>query len=399
MARYERQLRGMSRTVLVADDRRAALTLVAARAREAADGDLGAVLVRDRDGDDVVISAHRRGGRRLAELELPSQMAADVLASTDLRPMLLDISAGPGARELPREYQQMGPVMVVPVGLAKKSHGALLIAKRASEGHFSESDLRLLTPFAAEASLAIAFAVARRELERGVLAKDRGRIARELHDGVIQSLYGIGMVLEGIQGGSPQTGIKIQLSGITSSINTIIDDLRAYIHDLTPSRLAKRGLGFELSLLAHEFEAGSGVLTSVRLEEGTDEIAAGLARDLVQISREALSNVAKHAEASSVVISLDCTRAGIMLVIADDGHGISAHRRAGGRGLSNIMRRAESWGGDAEIGSSGRRGTSVRVFVPGRGERHASAAVSMALFGGQLFSASAFGAMAASLAS
>ncbi len=388
----------MSRTVLVADNRRAALTLVATRAREAADGDLGAVLVRDSEGDDVVVSgANRSWGRKLAALELPATVAADVLESADLRPMLIDLSEGRGARNLPRAYKEIGPVMVVPVGLPKQSRGALMILKRASIGNFSESDLRLLEPFAAEARLTIAFAAARQELERGLLAKDRSRIARDLHDGVIQSLYGIGMVLEGIQTGS-QTRVKNQLSGLTGSINSIIDDLRAYINDLTPSRLAKRGLGYELGLLAQEFQAGSGVMTSVKLDGGIDEIRAGLARDLVQISREALSNIAQHAAASNATISLDCSTHGVVLVITDDGLGITAGRRAhGGKGVQNISNRAHGWGGDAVFGPSGRHGTELRVSVPGRGEGHALVHAMIAFLACQLFSASAAGAIAANL--
>ena len=399
MARYERRIRVMSRTLLAADNRRAALSLVAARACEAADGDLGAVFIRDEDGDDVVISGGDRStARRLAGLELPRKLARDVLASADLRPKLLDISALRGASGLPRALQEMGPVMVAPVGVAKQNRGALMVLRRASEGRYSRSDLRLLMPFAAEARLAIAFAAARRQLERGLLAKDRGRIARDLHDGVIQSLYGIGMVLEGIQGDG-QSRYKNQITGITGSINSIIDDLRSYIYDLTPSRLARRGLAYELGLLGEEFQAGSGVVTSVELKDGIDEIDAGLARDLVQISREALSNIAQHADASSATIRLDRSRQGsIVLVISDDGNGL-ARKRNPGRGLGNIIKRAQRWDGVAEIRQSGRHGTEVRVRVPRPSEaQHASGQASLGFLAAQLFPASAVGAAAASLA-
>jgi len=264
--------------------------------------------------------------------------------------------------------------------------------------HFVESDLRQLAPFAAEARLAIAFTEARHELERGLLARDRSRIARELHDGVIQSLYGIGMVLDSLTGGGQEKRIQGQLPGITSSINLIIDDLRSYIHDLTPNRLAKRGLGSELCSLAQEFQAGSGVITSVRLEQGIDGIKAELARDLVQISREALSNVAQHARASMVTISLEPTAQGFLLEIDDDGSGIEPQRRARGRGLLNIRRRARGWGGVAVIGASGRGGTLVRVSVPRRSSRDAILNLSIAGLGGQLVSAFAFGAGAMSWA-
>jgi signal transduction histidine kinase len=378
----------MSRTVLVADNRRAALTLVAARASEAVGGDLGAILVRDVGGDDLVLSTTTRwSGRNLAAPKLRAALAAGLLTNLELRPFLLQM-----------ESRQLGPAMVWPVGHAKHSTGALLIAKRASAVHFVESDLRLLAPFAAEARLAIAITEARHELERGLLARDRSRIARELHDGVIQSLYGIGMVLDSLVGGGQEKRIQGQLPGITSSINSIIDDLRSYIHDLTPDRLAKRGLSSELCSMAQEFQASSGVITSVRLEHGIDGIKAEVARDLVQISREALSNVAKHAVASRVTISLEPTAQGFLLEIADDGHGIELRSHTGGNGLDNIRRRARSWGGGAEIGASARGGTSIRVSVPRRSSKDPILSLSIAGLGAQLVSAFAFGAGAMSWA-
>ena len=400
MARYERRIRVMSRTLLLAENRRAALSLVAERACLAADGDVGAVFVRDADGDDVVISggAGRSPATRL-RLELAGQKAKDVLASAELRPTILDFAAVRAANGSAKGFHDMGPVMVAPVGVARQSRGALVILRRASQRHYSRSDLRTLTPFAAEARLAIAFSAAKRELERGLLAKDRGRIARDLHDGVIQSLYGIGMVLEGIQG-ETQDRYTNQLSGITGSINSIIDDLRSYIYDLTPGRLARRGLAYELGLLAEEFQAGSGVMTAVALEDRTDEINAGLARDLVQISREALSNIAKHADASNATIRLHRSGGFIVLVITDDGHGMGATKSSRGRGLENIFKRAQSWSGAAEITRSDRRGTVLRIRIPRpAAAQQASGQASIVFLASQLISASAFGAVTASLAS
>jgi signal transduction histidine kinase len=203
-----------------------------------------------------------------------------------------------------------------------------------------------------------------RTMTTAALAKERHRIARELHDGVIQSLYGIGMVLEGIKTDTFQPVINDQLTGITDSINGIIDDVRAYINDLTPARLAKRGLGPELCSLANELHTSTGVIAAVRLHDGTEEINAAMGRDLVQITREALSNVAQHAGATHVVLSLRRTSQNVRLEIADDGCGIGSSRSPSGRGLANIVRRAEAWGGIAEIGIPRGGGTVVRVLLP-----------------------------------
>jgi signal transduction histidine kinase len=227
-----------------------------------------------------------------------------------------------------------------------------------------------------------------RTLTRAAVAKDRDRIARELHDGVIQSLYGIGMILEGLKGETFQASSYDQISAITDSINGVIDDIRAYILDLTPARLARRGLGPELCSLAAEFQASSGVITSVRLDDGVERIKAAMGRDLVQIARETLSNAGKHAHASRVVLSLRCTDQNIRFEVTDDGRGFAAKRTSSGRGLANIVKRAESWGGAAEfcIGDAG--GAAVRVILPApvaekpaRGEQPPSVSGPLAIAG------------------
>ncbi|OLD48756.1 MAG: hypothetical protein AUI42_11060 [Actinobacteria bacterium 13_1_40CM_2_65_8] len=355
MSGYERQLRTMTRAVLLADNRRAALTLVGARACQAAGAELGAVLVRDIDGDDAVISPTSRWSMAtLAALSPTSALTAQLLASVASKPRLIDV---PGSG--------LGPAMVSNVVSSKPISAVLLVARRSGAKPFTESDLDLLVPYTAEAGLAIMFAEARRELERDVLAKDRNRIARELHDGVIQSLYGIGLVIEGVRSEVARPSVKDQLSGLTESINLLIDDLRAYINDLTPTRLAKRGLGSEMLSLAKEFQASTGVVATVRLHEHVDEIGADLGRDLVQIAREALANVAKHAAATRVVISLRWTTQSIRLDVSDDGTGI-APKHTRGRGLPNMLRRVQAWGGRVEIGPAHGTGTAVRVWIPAR---------------------------------
>ncbi|HEV2140098.1 MAG TPA: GAF domain-containing sensor histidine kinase [Candidatus Dormibacteraeota bacterium] len=339
----------MTRAVLLTDNRSATLEMIAARARKAFSADFGAVFVRDADGDEAVVSSAQRWSPAMTEL------GARLLGTAPSRPRLSDLAEG-----------GFGPAMVSSVVCIRRVHGVLLVARKAGARSFSESDLELLGPHVAEAGLAVTFAEARRELERGLLAKDRNRIARELHDGVIQSLYGIGMVLEGIRADTFLPATQEQLSRITGSINGVIDDLRAYINDLTPPMLAKRGLGPELCALANEFQTRSGVITTVRLHDGLDEIKAAVGRDLVQIAREALTNVGKHAGASHAVLSLRCTAQGIKLEISDDGRGFSLRRSSSGRGLANIVRRAEAWGGTAKIGPAGSSGTSVRILLPAR---------------------------------
>lgn len=202
------------------------------------------------------------------------------------------------------------------------------------------------------------------EAELSLLAEDRHRIARELHDGVIQSMYGIGLMLEGVKGEKDVRRIHDQLSGITASINHVIDDLRAYIEDLTPTRLATHGLEAELRSLAQEFQARGGVVASVRVRGDVNEITADQGRHLIQIARESLSNVSRHAAASRVTLRLFSGPEGLRLEIVDDGHGFLQDDCTRGRGLANVVRRAQVLGGTAAIASTGGSGTAIRVSVP-----------------------------------
>lgn len=205
-----------------------------------------------------------------------------------------------------------------------------------------------------------------RRLERALLAEDRSRIARELHDGAIQSLYGIGMVLHALRRERDPNRIGPQISEVTASINLVIEDLRAYVHDLTPPSLATRGLGPELCALAQELHARTGIVAAVRLQDGIDQIGSEMGRDLVQIAREALSNVVQHAYASRVTLSLGCTPQLIKLQIVDDGAGTAGGPGREGHGLANIRRRAIGWGGRSELQTANGHGTALCVTLPRR---------------------------------
>ena len=347
MARYEPRLRTMTRAVLLADDRRSALAMVAGRACQAVQAAVGAVLVQDSDGIDIVLTH----SNRCPELSRP--LAERLLSRAHRRPTLMDVSS-----------EGIGEAIAARAVSSKCVRGVLMVARTARARPFTDSDTRLLEPFVAETALALAVAAARRDLEQGLLRKDRMRIARELHDGVIQSLYGIGLVIEGIRNEAVRPRVKDQLFDITQTVNLVIDDLRAYINDLTPSRLARRGLGSELRSLTTGFQASTGVVATIRLDDGLDEIGATLGRDLVQIAREALANVAKHAGASRVDVRAECGARTIKLDITDDGRGITPKPAGRGRGLENIVLRAQAWGGTAEIGRYGGIGTTVRVTIP-----------------------------------
>src|SRR5207247_347186 len=135
--------------------------------------------------------------------------------------------------------------------------------------------------------------------------EDRERIAKELHDGVIQALFAVGMNLQATEAkaGDPEA-VRARISGAVDSIDVAIRDLRNYIFGLRPGILADRQLDQALHQLADEFQEKSGVVTAVEIDERVAAQFGNSATQLVQVTREALSNVARHAQATTCRVSL-----------------------------------------------------------------------------------------------
>ncbi len=205
----------------------------------------------------------------------------------------------------------------------------------------------------------------RRSLLRLAVGEDRERIARDLHDGVIQSLFSVGVTLQVLQetAGCPEE-IRMSLAASVDRINAVIDDVRSYVRGLRPSWLADRQLHEALGHLAREFQESSGIVTPVEVEEPLAAQLSAQAAEIVQIAREALSNVRRHAGATTCRISLRRADGHTLLEIDDDGRGfdVSTARQAG-HGLHNLAERSHGLGGQLAVRSDG-TGTTVRVTLP-----------------------------------
>ena len=155
-----------------------------------------------------------------------------------------------------------------------------------------------------------------------------------------------------------------RLEASVGEIDRVIRDLRNYIFGLRPGILADRQLDEALHVLAAEFEERSGVVTAVDVDE---EVAAELsssANDVLQIAREALSNVGRHAEAETCRLSLRRNGDRAVLEVDDDGKGFDVHTAGRGDGLSNIERRAADLGAEVDLESVAAKGTVLRLSVP-----------------------------------
>ena len=202
------------------------------------------------------------------------------------------------------------------------------------------------------------------EVRRLEVLDERERIAKELHDGVIQSLFAVGMSLQGAAALAHDDGIVVRIEGAVEDIDRAIRDLRNYIFGLRPGIRADRQLDQALRELGLEFERRSGVVTVVDVDPGIAAELASIASDVVQITREALSNVGRHAQATTCRVSLRRGAEGAVLVVDDDGRGFEPGNAAEGLGIGNLRDRVSSLGGSIDIQSATGAGTTVRAVLP-----------------------------------
>jgi signal transduction histidine kinase len=182
---------------------------------------------------------------------------------------------------------------------------------------------------------------------------------------VIQSLFGVGMGVQGVASLATDERIVVRLEDSVREIDRVIRDLRNYIFGLRPGILADRQLDQALRAVAEGFAERSGVTTVVDIDERLAAELGSRAGDLVQIAREALSNVGRHAEATTCRVRLAREGGSAVLEIDDDGRGFDGEpSRPGGQGVSNLRARAEALGGATEISGVPGEGTTVRVEIP-----------------------------------
>ncbi len=211
----------------------------------------------------------------------------------------------------------------------------------------------------------------RMERER-MIARERERIGRELHDGTIQSLYAAGLALEDATytlGEDPQAS-REKIRKVMGSLNQTIDEIRRYILDLR-SAVENREFEEQLRGLARDFAEQAGLSAEVRvIPDWRRPLSPDQSAHLLQVAREVFANAARHARATRIEVTLRYGRDAIRLEVADDGRGIDprlmakAHARGRGQGLRNVAHRIESLGGTVMIQTATGGGTRVMAEVP-----------------------------------
>ncbi len=245
----------------------------------------------------------------------------------------------------------------------------VLSAVTRSANPLDEHDIQVITAIGSWAGLAIENARLHNDARRLAVLEERDRIGMDLHDGIIQSIYGVGLVLEHARLLATEDPLKSQerIQQAIDSLNHTIRDIRSYILDLRPRQFGNENLLDALKRLAVEFRANT--LAEATLGGDPDEIkdiSQSQSLVLFHICQEALANAAKHARAKRVEIRVWATPERFLLEIRDNGRGFDMHKMnmTLGHGLSNMHTRAQHVGGDVEICSVVDEGTSILAWVP-----------------------------------
>jgi len=275
----------------------------------------------------------------------------------------------PRSSGFPDHHPRMVSFLGVPIRAASHQLGQIYLTDKIEAPEFTADDERIIQMLAAYAAAAIQNARLHENTHRLAVLEERERIGMDLHDGIIQEIYGVGLSLESALHAfedDPQDA-KSRVQHSIESLNQAIRDLRGYILDLKPRQMGNEGLLSGLNRLINEFRANT--LANVQLtgnENVIKELPQTQSMVLFHISQEALANIAKHARAKQVDISIWSTDERVLMEIHDNGKGFEMEKMKAsiGHGLANMQSRVRSVGGDVDISSMIDEGTTVLAWVP-----------------------------------
>ncbi|ONH32976.1 histidine kinase [Pseudofrankia asymbiotica] len=361
----------------------AALDLVARRARQVTSACLAAIVLPDTRTGFVVTNADGPGTQSLRGRSLPvdrSQLVevmraghAQVVGAGDLPDLLGDAADG----------LALACVMVVPMAVAGRPVGGLLLGVQAVAGAapgvpaavgaaaqgwsggvapFSALDLDMATAFAGQAALTLELTRLQRDRERLAVFEDRDRIARDLHDVVIQRLFATGLSLQGLARSVPPP-VAARVAGAVAELDQTISELRHTIFSLASPTPDGAQLRAEIDRIVGQAEHSLGLRPTVRVEGPAERVPVVIHPHLLAALREALSNIARHSRATRVRVLVRAGDDSVLVEVQDDGVGPGGATVTSG--LANLRRRAMDLGGHMDFGPGlGGVGTRVRWQVP-----------------------------------
>jgi signal transduction histidine kinase len=342
------------------------LALVARHSRELFDADDAAIALAAPEGGGLRVAyVDGDAGEELIGMELPSEGSlSGLVLRTGESVVVVDAATDERVHQPMAGAIGAGPMMFVPLVVQDEPFGTISIARAKGREPFAPSDVVTLGSFAVQAGIALDHARTQRELGRLALFEDQERIARELHDSVIQRLFAIGMGLQGAARMARTDPVAARLQQAVDEIDATISDIRSTIFALDGSAHGPSGLRSQALTITAEQAESYGLRYRFTTEGPLDTaVPDHLASELLATLREALSNVGRHARASTVDVQIDATAAGVLLRVQDDGIGMPmVVVRASG--VRNMGDRARRLGGTCDIQPAEGGGTVVDWRIP-----------------------------------
>jgi len=342
---------------LLSDESDDSLGVLADRVARLSDAELVAVALPTGRGTLRVAVARGEAAARLDSLEFDAKATLGGRAHESGQPVLSDFLVDD-------DPLSFGPTMVVPLAPSGESSGVLVVSRLEGRPRFSAADLDMVADFAAQASVGLRLAAGRADRQRLAVLEDRGRIARDLHDHVIQRLFGAGLSLQAIAG-SADAATAARLSQQVDALDSAITEIRTAIFTLTAQSDDNRP-SVRHRIIDVLGESAPHFTEPPRLSFfGPIDlfIDGDLADDLVAAVREGLANVARHAQAHEISVWVGVERGRATVRIEDDGVGVDEHvTRSSGTG--NLASRAAARGGEFDLVARSPRGTVMSWWAP-----------------------------------
>jgi len=340
------------------------LQLVAARARDLAVADFAAIVLPLADQLVIEVADGEAAPRVIGGRIDPNNSLVGEAFHSGKTIALDDVRANPRWAEGSDALADFGPVLIVPLVAGGAPRGVLWVGNQRGGRRFRDSQQAMLEAFADQAALGLELARQRRETEQLSLFRDRDRIARDLHDTVIQRLFATGMQLESSMRYVTEPEASDRIQGAVGDLDKTIKEIRSTIYSLQRSeRTPSSSLRARIVELIEELTPALGFTPALRLEGLVDtRVSKEVGENLLPVVREALSNTARHAHAHHADVSLVVNESWVTVTVTDDGVGISDNGRRSG--LANLEARARSLAGAFTAHSAPEGGAELIWRVP-----------------------------------
>jgi signal transduction histidine kinase len=282
--------------------------------------------------------------------------------------VLESIAEHPDSVGFPEHHPPMDAFLGVPVSVGGEAFGNLYLTDK--EGGFTEEDIAVVEAMSRIAGAAVRTARLQVRLNQVAITEDRQRIARDLHDSVIQDLFAVGLGLQQLSARVTDDQVADMLDRSIDTLDESVNSLRRYVSELRrPTPQPSEGLDVRVQAVVSRL----GAVYPARVELSTDPFDEHETDDeILLLVTEALSNSLRHSEAEAVEVSVMDAEGGIVIRVVDNGTGFDPSQpRKGGMGMANMRTRVLGLGGDMAIDSNPGRGTTVELRIPATARRPA----------------------------